>query len=361
MTKSRIAIAGLEPENDHLASLSTALELQLITLSEQVEKRDDPARCLVVNWEHAETRETWLDARNGGKLPVLPTVIIVDDPWSDAVNQAFAQGIDDFVIASDLTTLETKLASLLREGGLPSTQAAGKVVLADPDRNQRVLFAGQLRRMGFNVEFAVDEMGIPHDESVKLVVASCALDVVAALEAAPDSRPPWLVTGSKDELLGLDLDKMERIKLFDTSSEPAQLVFTANQLLTEGFQQMRRSKRLPYGTAVLFHIVEAPSANVPAEATRPIFGYTYNISEGGLFVRTMTPPGLATHVELEFSPPHGKGRVCVQGQVAWREARPVNPRGVPCGFGLQYTDLPVADGAALNAGYAALLDEDSLC
>jgi len=122
-------------------------------------------------------------------------------------------------------------------------------------------------------------------------------------------------------------------------------VRVANELLTEGFEQMRRSERLAYGCPLLFS----------AREVVPTFGFTFNISEGGLFVRTLTPPPMGTALELKFTPPFGRGQVWVEGNVAWRSMQRVNPRGVPSGFGLSYGELPVADGAALAAGYAELL------
>jgi Tfp pilus assembly protein PilZ len=126
---------------------------------------------------------------------------------------------------------------------------------------------------------------------------------------------------------------------------------------------MRRSPRFTFETPVSF----APLAGGhPAACSDGSdgdhgllqWGYSYNISRGGLFVRTVTPPGMGQELALEFSPPFGRGRVIVEGKVAWRQEFS-RSRGFPPGFGLQYAeDLPIPDAAALEAGYAKLLADN---
>ena len=349
MNQALVLVGGVAAEAEPLASLGAQLDVTYRTLAEFVR---DPSgvepRCLVLDWRDEKMRSMLREARQGARFPVVPIVAILERPWAAEVGQAFTDGIDDYVIRGAVDDLRHKLVALLKDGYLPANMTAGQVVLAAADREQRILLASTLRRMGFDVRFAVGVEDVPTDAAVKLVVASAGLDGLSeALVARTESSPPWLIAGNKHELAALDLGETKGIKTHDTAGEPSQVVFAANQLLTQDFQQLRRSRRLPYGTPASFC---AGSAGLT-------HGFTYNVSLGGLFVRTMTPPGLGSEVELEFSPPHGRGRVLVVGRVAWREARPINPSGIPCGFGVQYDELPVADGAALEAGYAALLAE----
>lgn len=351
MSRSHIAIGGLDITAEPFQQLIERFDWDL-SLVEELEGATvapaDAPRCLVVDWQLEESRELCRSLRSAGTLPDVPVLAVIDDPWSPLVTDAFASGVDDYLPRGQLDRLEQKVAAVAGGGALLGQSASGQVVLVDPDRDQRVLLARQLRRMGFDVHFALDVESIPEGDQVKMVVISAALDVGAALKQRDDARP-WLVVGDSKQLDGLDTTDSKRTKLFDTGGDPGQIVFVANQLLTEEFTQLRASKRLVYGVPILFGGVQNGAAGVRT------YGYTYNISRGGLFVRTLTPPAMGTVLDLEFTPPTGRGRVLVTGRVVWRQEQPVGRNGVPCGFGLQYAEeLPLADGAALETGYQAL-------
>jgi CheY-like chemotaxis protein/Tfp pilus assembly protein PilZ len=354
MSRSHIAIGGLDITAEPFQQLTERFDWDLSLIEELDGERvapGDAPRCLVVDWEYDDSREQCRDLRAAGTLPDVPVVAVVDDPWSPQVADAFASGVDDFLPRRQLDRVEQKVAAVAGGGALLGQSASGQVVLVDPDRDQRVQLARQLRRMGFDVHFALDVESIPQGDQVKMVVLSAGLDVSTALAQRSDQRP-WLIAGSREQLDAIDMSDAKRTKLFDTSGDPGQIVFVANQLLTEEFTQLRASKRLVYGVPIHFGGVQNGSAG-----TRT-FGYTYNISLGGLFVRTLTPPAMGTVLDLSFTPPAGRGRVLVTGQVVWRQEQPVGRNGVPCGFGLQYADeLPLADGAALETGYQALAEQ----
>lgn len=353
MSRSHIAIGGLDITAEPFQQLTDRFDWDLSLVEELEGANVAPAaapRCLVVDWELEDSRDLCRNLRASGTLPDVPVVAIVDDPWSPLVTDAFASGVDDYLPRRQLDRLEQKVAAVAGGGALLGQSASGKVVLVDPDRNQRVLLAQQLRRMGFDVHFALDIESIPDGDEVKMVVISAALDVGAALSKR-ESELPWLIVGEREQLGGVDAVEAKRTKLFDTGGDPGQIVFVANQLLTEEFTQLRASKRLVYGVPIHFGGVQNGSAGIRT------YGYTYNISLGGLFVRTLTPPAMGTVLDLRFSPPAGRGRVLVTGRVVWRQEQPVGRNGVPCGFGLQYAELPLADGAALDAGYQQLANE----
>ena len=62
---------------------------------------------------------------------------------------------------------------------------------------------------------------------------------------------------------------------------------------------MRGTARVLYGTAVAFR---------PMGRDTDDFGFTYNVSAGGLYVRTLAPPDEQL-VWLELCPPRGERRV----------------------------------------------------
>ena len=321
---------------------------------------ENPPLCAVVDWRSAVGRDLCLGVRGSPVLADLPLVAVVDDPWSPTVGEAFTSGADDYVAIADLEHVRGKLASLRGSGIALGGSLTGAVILADPDRQRRVQLARHLGRMGLNVRFALDADGIPNDPEVRLVVAHYELPPHGILPAlrrletarASDSAIPWVVVGPTEALTALknDVGDAPGLKFFDEASDPAQIVFLANQLLVGQAKAMRRSPRLLYQVPAAMSAAGGPAASPAA------WGYTYNINRGGLFIRTITPPAAGSMLEIEFTPPHGRGRVRVEGKVVWRQEFP-GTRSSPAGCGIQYGELPLADGAALEVGYGKLLEE----
>ncbi len=228
-------------------------------------------------------------------------------------------------------------------------------MLADPERERRVHVGRHLRRMGLEVDFAVDDQ-LPDDPGVKLVVAHCALapnGVAGAIEhyrQGPGAKIPWVITGTRSEIdeARKQVEDAEDVVYFDLDSDATQIAFTANKMLVGKNRSLRRSERIDFETPV--HIMLKDNGGAE------IWGYSYNINLGGLYVRTLTPPALGTQISMEYTPPNGRGRVVVDGKVVWRQEYSKG-KGYPSGFGVQYDELPVADGAALEAGYARLAQE----
>ncbi|MFQ5458932.1 MAG: TIGR02266 family protein, partial [Myxococcota bacterium] len=78
-------------------------------------------------------------------------------------------------------------------------------------------------------------------------------------------------------------------------------------------------------------------------------GYSFNISSGGLFIRTISPPPEDTKVRLSFSLPRNGKLIRSTGVVTWRnEYRPDSPMAYPPGIGVKFTDLPRGDRHAIS-------------
>jgi Tfp pilus assembly protein PilZ len=109
------------------------------------------------------------------------------------------------------------------------------------------------------------------------------------------------------------------------------VLFLANELAAGSLANKRAAVRALHGTAVRFR----PDGFEESE-----IGFTYNISTGGLYVRTLAPPS-EDIVWLELLPPRSTRRVQLVGQVVWR--RPFGPHKkatVPPGFGCRIIDAP---------------------
>lgn len=347
MTSSQIALAGFDITSESFQRLIDRLDLDLTMIEEYEGEVSLPSpTCVVLDWECEESRSLCRKLRQQGVLLDTPMVSVVDDPWSQSTIDAFSLGSDDFLPRTQLPLLEQKLIALQSGGGIVGTSGGEKVVLVTPDREERVLYARQLRRMGFDVQFALEPNGIPRDKDIRLVVISASTAFDEALKKRPDKQP-WLIFGKRKDIEAVDVDYEERLRIFDSDEDPAQLVFVANQLLTADFTQLRSSQRLVYGVPVAF-----------GKDKEEHFGFSYNISLGGIFVRTLTPPPIGTELNLHFTPPFGAGRFCLQGNVVWRQPNPVGRGGTPCGFGLQYGELAMPDRVGYEAAYEELLVKD---
>jgi len=79
------------------------------------------------------------------------------------------------------------------------------------------------------------------------------------------------------------------------------------------------------------------------------FGYSKNLSRGGMFITTVNPlePGSRVTVDIPLPPPHQDSVRC-ECEVVWkrpyRSGSPYEP-----GMGLKFIDLPEAAGEKINA------------
>jgi CheY-like chemotaxis protein len=316
----------------------------------------DPPLCAVLDLHEPEARDFCEATRLSWALSDLAIIAVVDDPWSEEVEQACRAGAEDFAPRSQPAELARKIEALTHLQAPAVPRAPGQVVLADPDRLRRVRLGRQLRRLGLEVRFAVDGE-IPEAPAPTIVVAHCQLPpsgAVPALErfhANADGHTPWILVGSRWDLecarAALPSDLC--VELHDETLDPSQIIAVANGVLVAERTARRRSPRVPYATPV--HLGQAD--------VRCRWGMSWNLSADGLYVRTLDAPPIGTALELELQPPHGRGRAIVAGNVVWRQAYS-GQRGYPPGFGFMLSpQAAVADRAALRAGYEALR-EDSL-
>jgi len=202
------------------------------------------------------------------------------------------------------------------------------------------------------LQFAVDH-AFPAAADLKLVVAHSVLPPDGALRGLRKFRSesgagtPWVVFGSRPELESIQeqVNGEGNLALFDTSVDTSQIVSVVNALFSKEVLTQRKTAR---------HAYESPVRWQPADSDEARWGYLYNINRDGVYVRTLTPPPQGTRVSLEFSPPFGCGRVVVESTAVWRQPF-CSRRGQPPGFGVRYAEeLPIADAAALEAGYQEL-------
>ena len=247
-----------------------------------------------------------------------------------------------------------RLRALSFDGSLAPPSAKGGAVVADADRRRRVLYARVLRNAGYDVRFALtadEAIEACRNESTKIIIAdsdlgSGGVEVAQRLRAEGLELPVVIPAPPKKAgiyqtaILGL-----EKVAVTDGFAPPENLLFVANELARGNATDGRSSARLLYGTVVAFR---------PAGRREDVYGCTYNISAGGLYVRTLAPLEGKQEVWIELRPPRCDRFVRLEGEVIWRRRfGPIESATVPPGFGIRLTDGSKGDLARYEAGYRA--------
>jgi len=267
--------------------------------------------------------------------------------------EVFSWGGDDAVDATRSHALVSRLRALPEAPAAPPRSGRGSALIVDADRARRIVQGRVLRNAGYAVGFAIssdDALARIREQTPRLVVASSDVgtepgDLLAAARTA-GSAATWIVTCPPKDLpkIRARVEAHGNATVLDGFAPPENIVFLANELERGGAQEKRASRRLLYGSSVFFR---------GAGREDDELGYTYNISHGGLYVRTLAPPD-DDIAWLELKPPRSERRVRLEGRVVWRRKfGPSESATVPPGFGVALTDATARDMAAWKEGYAA--------
>lgn len=286
----------------------------------------------------------------------IPIIAIADPPNDLAFADTFSWGGDDVVSLNKEHQLTARLRFLPRDDPSPPVGGRGKALIADTDRVRRLMIGRVLRNAGYTVSFAVELADIQDRaafEEPDLIVASA--EITPAPRTAIDQAravgvdATWIVTAPPRDLghYGSQLEGLERAAITDGFAPPENILFLANELRSAGTSNQRASKRLLYGTTALFR---------NAGREEDDYGFTYNISKGGLYVRTLSPPD-DDLVWIELTPPRVERRVRLLGHVAWRRRFGPNERAtVPTGFGVRIVEMTQNCLHHWQAGYATFAE-----
>ena len=346
------------------AALSSAgVELQVVdTPNEALRAAREGAGALVVDAESTSLGEAAALVRGSEGTENLPLLVVVRDPLREPLERSFRLGIDDYLVESAIHQLCDRAVALSKGDPWTGVRApAGRIVLADEDRGRRQLVARIMRSWGFDLAFAAnfDELAeqLRKDPAPRIVLAACDLPPDGAMGALPKLRGvrpgleiPWVLLADPDRLP--EVQDIARAygpaSVFDRSGPPENIIFLVNDLLQSRAVEARRSARLLHSGPVSFWTDGNPET---------FWAYAYNINRTGLYVRTLVPPPLGTLLHVWFRPPFGEGLVAADAQVMWRKEYGTKTGPLyPPGIGIQFARVPVADAAALTAGYDALFE-----
>ncbi|HHH31637.1 MAG TPA: hypothetical protein ENK57_25270 [Polyangiaceae bacterium] len=290
----------------------------------------------------------------------VPVIGITPEVGDLAFEEAYASGLDD-VCAMHSRRLGSRLRRLVDTGPVSTEPSERIVVLAYEDANSRLMVGRAFRNAGFAVEFASD-----HDEALEratrpgvyVAVASSTIHGMGAssLSAkawARESRVPWIVAAPPKEIGrhegAINLPQEAKVAVHDAFATPETLLFVVNDLVNRPAVEARESERLLYGTTVRFRDAGRDNEDV---------GYLFNISAGGVYVRTLAPPPRLSELWLEFVPPRSDRLVHLEGKAVWvRQHGSSANATVPSGFGLQITGASKADMERYGRSYRTFLAE----
>src|SRR5690606_12894809 len=124
---------------------------------------------------------------------------------------------------------------------------------------------------------------------------------LAVLEAARDAgcELPFVLSVHRRHLPRAQLRtrKLRNVALCDRAAAPDEILYAANEILLAPAETRRKAPRLPYGACTWIRAVGTGE---------DVVGFSYNVSTGGAFVRTLYPFAPGDAVWLEIAPPRSE-------------------------------------------------------
>lgn len=300
-------------------------------------------QALLLDGESSEAEAFALERRAESKHATLPLLSLTKAVTDLAFIEAFSWGADDVVDRHDTAALRSRLRHLPKEPIVMPESTRGQVLVADADRARRILVGRVLRNAGYKVTFAVEADDLNQfvqDRNLDVVVANVALTPSPrefAQKLRDKDHPALCVLGCPPRDLKKNkaiLNGLPGATTTDAFAPAENVLFVSNELGRPRGTDNRASARLLYGTATGFRSIGREMDD---------HGFTYNVSLGGLYVRTLAPPDEEL-VWLELCPPRGERRVRLVGKVAWRRGLTKGEYAtVPPGFGVE-----IIDGARMD-------------
>ena len=294
-----------------------------------------------------------VQTRSSARHARLPMIALAREIGDLCFSDAFSWGADDVLPISGTRPLLTRLRTLPREAGALPASARGTALVAESDKTRRTVVGRVLRNAGYAVTFAVtkeDAARFAQQEDIALAVLNAELaddfPLTISSARAAGSKANFIVCAHPRDLktVRAALDGSVGVGVIDAFAPPENVLFASNEL-KGGPVNNRRSARILYGTTVAFR---------GAGREKDDYGFSYNISADGLYVRTLAPPE-DDEVWVEMAPPRGERRVRLVGKVAWRRRFNHNENAtVPPGFGLSIVDGAKADLETWKSAYSAI-------
>lgn len=360
MTRMLLAMGTFNSlERNHIAEMASEsafevhFEQEPILAARWLEQHD--AHAMLLDGDASLSESFAIERRSESRSATIPILLLVDHATDLRFAAALASGADDVAERRDWDQLRSRLRHLPKDPITLPEATRGSVLIGESERARRVLSGRVLRNAGYSVSFTVDSEGLTRQVTagpLGVIVANISLtgdprELVTAARSAQNNAqfiftcPPREIRKYREALSGLD-----GVTITDAFAPAENVLFVANELSKPRGVDHRSSARILYGTSVAFR-----------GAGRGVddYGYTYNVSENGIYVRTLAPPD-DNVVWIELTPPRCDHRVRLVGRVAWRRGLAQGQYAtVPPGFGLEIIDGAKMDITAWREGYQAFM------
>ena len=346
-----------------MADQAVQSHLSLDELGDSLEEKANRPSAFLVNMDSPDVRKSALEVRSRFSLAAVPIIGVASEVNDLTFEEAFSSGMDDCCPIDDGLRLGRRLRHLAEFEPVSVERRDRTIVIADSDRETRLLMGRVFRDAGFEVSFALDQSdALRQSLDDKVVVVVCSDDIeqtdgeqasLSSRACAEGSAAAWIINTPPKQipaaLRRFSVNTDARVAVHDAFAAPATLLFVANELLSTHGKDGRSSERLLYGASVRFR---------PAGRDGEESGYLFNIGAGGVYVCTLAIPERWDELWLEFSPPRSDRRVHLEGTVVWtRRYGPGGTATVPTGFGVQISGASQTANERYARSYEAFLAE----
>jgi hypothetical protein len=279
-------------------------------------------------------------------VPIIRMTRELDDL---SFEEVFSWGGDDVIRYDAARGLLSRLRSLPKDPAPARVASKGVAIVADPDRARRLVRARVLRNAGYSVRFSVsaeDTLRFARELSTRVLVVDWDLDgtaeIIQECGLTKHTNMILMCPPRKVHPVARQLDGLGNIAVTDSFAPPENMLFIINEMQIGGAKTNRTSRRLLYGTTVAFRGEGRDEDD---------YGFSFNVSAEGLFVRTLAPP-VDELVWLELRPPRADRKVRLEGEVSWRQHFGASTNATsPPGFGVRITDATRRNRTLWSQGY----------
>jgi hypothetical protein len=342
---------SIQEQVSHCVS-DAGFELQEASSTSEITDRlsESMASCLLVN--HAQAEAACAALRVQSRFGSLPIISLAPAVSELALVELFCWGGEDVVCWDRNEALSNRLRRLPKAAPAPGVTEGRTALVAATDRTRRVVLARVLLNAGYAIQFAADPEETEkqvRQNSPRLVVVDTDDEAFwTRLQAlAPTVQSLFVLSTSPRNVRSCAVwaSQIPNLALTDSFAPPENVVFLSNELGRSGTFDQRGSRRMLYGTCIAFR---------PAGRDVDDFGLTYNVSERGLYIRSLAPP-VDDLVWLELTPPRTDRRVRLEAKVRWRRGYgPSTQATAPPGFGLEISDGARVERETWKRGYTVL-------
>lgn len=342
MRVSIVVVLGEFP-TEVLASLEQALEGLSLELrretgalsGEQAQPERDVAAVLLPDTS-PETLGRVEELRSRSEFARTPIFAIAVRPSVQEFSSSLGAGVDDLIAwPVPAAALRARLEPLTHAAQAPFVPARGQALVVGGAERARAARARTLSSAGFEVTAAETALGEPWQTDLRLGLAVVGLDAAAiAFDLAERARAAgsmcrfvFCVDAREAKAGSTRAKTLDGVRLLDRTAPAESVVFLANEMAQSSLLNQRTSHRVLHPALVRFGPLGAPDAALE-------LGISYDVSQGGLYVRT-TAPAKTGSVSLRVQLEDG-AFVALEGRVAWWRGLSYDGQAAaPPGFGVK--------------------------